>query len=399
MRYKYLAIDNNLKKATGFIDEPTKEQAIKALQIQHLNVITIELDKKNKLNFSFQKKILHKDIINLTKQLAIMLSAGISYAKSLEMLIQSENNSKIKNLLICIKINIKQGNSVKKSLEKHKKYFSNFYLSLIDIGENTGKLAVMHTKIYIFLEKQERFKDKIKRALYYPFTIIFVAFIICTILLYKVVPEFADIFLSENASLPTITKLVLNLSSYIKYVFLFLVFLISLFFIIYPKVLKNKAKKLTFDKMILRIPYIGLFIKESLINQLTTSLAVMISSGVPLLKSILICKDLSSNLVYQNSLSAIVLAVKKGIMLSDAIASNFFISSNKIQMIKIGEETSKLDSMLEHIAKLTEEELDKKSNLFISLLEPIIIVVLGIIIAVIILAMYLPLFSLGSVLS
>ena len=344
------------------------------------------------------QKIKPMDIAVVSRQLATMLSAGVTLIQSIDMIAQGHNNVKMRKMLGDISNEVKAGNPLSNSLRKHPDQFDDLYCDLVETGEQSGALETIYDRIAIYKEKAEALKSKIKKAMFYPIAVITVAFIVTTILLIFVVPQFEEIFSSFGAELPAFTQFVLVISRFMQDNGLFVgagLFVAGYLF----KRAHKKSKKLrdSVDAKLLKIPVIGEILKKASVARFTRTLSTTFAAGVPLISALDSAAGAAGNAIFRDAILFVKKEVAGGIQMNVAMRSTGVFPEMVVQMIAIGEEAGAVDEMLSKIAFIYEAEVDDLVDGLTSLLEPMIMAVLGVVIGGLIVAMYLPIFEMGNV--
>ncbi|MGO4893960.1 type II secretion system F family protein [Flavobacterium sp. W21_SRS_FM6] len=344
------------------------------------------------------EKIKPMDIAVVSRQLATMLSAGVTLIQSIDMIAQGHNNVKMRKMLAEISNEVKAGNPLSNSLRKHPEQFDDLYCDLVETGEQSGALETIYDRIAIYKEKAEALKSKIKKAMFYPIAVITVAFIVTTILLIFVVPQFEEIFSSFGAELPAFTQFVLVISRFMQDNGLFVgagLFVAGYLF----KRAHKKSKKLrdSVDAKLLKIPVIGEILKKASVARFTRTLSTTFAAGVPLISALDSAAGAAGNAIFRDAILFVKKEVAGGIQMNVAMRSTGVFPEMVVQMIAIGEEAGAVDEMLSKIAFIYEAEVDDLVDGLTSLLEPMIMAVLGVVIGGLIVAMYLPIFEMGNV--
>ena len=345
-----------------------------------------------------REKLDAADICVITRQIATMLNAGVSLIQIIDMLAQGHNKQQGREVLRDIANEVKAGNPLSTALRKHPNIFADLYCDLVRTGEQSGALETIFERIALYKEKAEALKSKIKKAMFYPFAVLVVAFIVTTILLIFVVPQFADIFSSFGAELPVFTQMVLSLSGIIQTYGVFLCAgLIVISWLVAKTHKKSKKFRATVDANVLKLPIVGDILKKAAIARFTRTLATTFAAGVPLITALESAADASGNAVYRNAIMFMRQEVAGGIQMFSAMRSTGVFPDMVIQMIAIGEESGSVDVMLSKVATIYEAQVDDLVAGLTSLLEPLIMAVLGVVIGGLIVAMYLPIFHMGNV--
>ncbi|MDD2865230.1 MAG: type II secretion system F family protein [Methylococcales bacterium] len=394
--FAWIGKDKARRKATGIIFATDEKKVHAELRKQGINVTKVR--KKNASLFSKRiQKILPSDIAIFARQLATMLNAGVPVVQALDIVGRGNENVSMRDLLMSIKVDVESGDSLTQALRKHPAYFDELFCNLIEAGERAGVLESLLEKIATYKEKSESMKKKIKKALTYPVSVVIIAFIVTAVLLIFVVPVFEDLFKSFGADLPAFTKLVIAMSKWMQAYWWIIAAIIT--GAVYAfKFFKKTSEPFNYflDKQILRTSVVGVIITKSAIARFARTLATMSAAGVPLVESLESAAGTCGNRVYKNAVLKIREEVAIGQRLQFAIQESGLFPHMVIQMIAIGEESGALDAMLSKVADFYEEEVDNLVDNLSSLMEPMIMMVLGVLVGGLIVAMYLPIFKLGS---
>ncbi len=345
----------------------------------------------------FFQRVKAQEISNFTRQLSTMIEAKLSLTRALEILVAQINNQRFKNIVEDILQSVKGGKSFALSLKKHGKVFGNLYISMVEVGEIAGILDLTLNRLATHLEKMSALRRKFFTAMSYPAIIIFVAIGAITFLLVAIVPTFAEMFHDFGAELPFLTQLIIDAGQGAKnYGIYILLFFIILSFLIKKHTQTGKARYAR-DKLLLHLPFWGEFIKKMMITRFCRTFATLIESGVSLLEALEIAAVISGNKVFEKSIYDMKSDATKGALIAESMSSTKIFPPVVIQMILVGEETAKLDTMAHKIADFYDEEVNATIDTLTSVIEPVIIVFLGIVLGGTIVAMYLQIFNLMDV--
>ncbi len=361
--------------------------------------ITIRTIKKKPKSIKLMKpKIKAIDIAIFSRQLATMMKAGVPLTQSFQIVAESLDNPSMKDLVLSIKSEVEAGGTFTSALRQHPRYFDDLFCALVDSGEQSGALETMLERVATYKEKSELLKAKIKKAVKYPIAVIVVAIIVTMILLLKVVPVFADLFGSFGAELPAFTKMVVNMSEWMKSWWWALIGVIGLTIIALAEANKRSKEFRNFkDRLMLKLPIFGNITYQAIIARFSRTLATTFAAGVPLIDALDSTAGATNNVVFYNATQQIKEDVSTGQQLQFAIRSTNLFPSLVIQMVGIGEESGSLEEMLDKVAIYYENEVDQAVDGLTSLMEPMIMAVLGVLIGGLVIAMYLPIFQMGSV--
>ena len=394
--FSWSGFDKSNRKASGELEAQNVQSAKLLLRRQGIRVRKIRKAAKPLLSFGNTVKV--KDIVFLTRQLATMIEAGIPIAQSLRGIGLGHENKGVKDLLGKVRNDVEGGTNLSTSLKKHPQHFNRLYTSLVTVGEESGTLDILMNKIAGYLEKIEAIKGKVKSALFYPALVMIVAVVIVAILLIVVIPEFEALFSDFGADLPSLTKFIVNLSHSVQqnwHIYLIIAMIISVFVSYSYK--RSEKMQHFFDKVILRVPVFGTIIRKAIIARVARTLATMFGAGIPLVDSLQTVGTAAGNRVYQQGLNAIRRDVSTGRSLESSMSDTKLFPGMVLQMVATGEESGELEVMLDKVADFFEDEVDNAVAVISSLVEPFLIIFLGIIVGTIVIAMYLPIFKLGAV--
>lgn len=389
--------DKNGRKSQGEIVGSSAAVAKAQLRKQGINAKSVK--KKPKPLFSFgSKPIKPSDIAIFTRQLATMMKAGVPLVQSFEIVAEGLENEKMRELVYEIKNDVSSGTGLAPSLAKHPKYFDELFCSLVGSGENSGTLEVMLDRVATYKEKTEALKAKIKKAMTYPIAVVVVALVVTGILLVKVVPQFAETFQSFGSDLPGFTLFVLGISEFMQeWWFIFLVIIIAAGWTFSQAKQRSKAFADRLDAFALKAPVFGGIVHDSVIARFARTLSTTFAAGVPLVEALDSTAGAAGNSVYAVAIRQIRDDVTSGASLYSSIKSTGLFPTMLLQMTSIGEESGSLDEMLGKVADQYEAQVDNAVDSLSSLMEPIIMSVLGVLVGGLMVAMYLPIFMLGSV--
>ncbi len=375
----------------------TNEAAVRA-DLRRQGVVPSRIKKQNQGLFSGGGTITPADIAIFMRQLSTMLAAGIPLVQSFEIVGNGHENAAMQKLIMAVKTDVEGGSALAESLAKHPLYFDDLVINLVEAGEQAGALESLLDKIATYKEKTEALKKKIKKALTYPAAVLVVALVVTTILLIFVIPAFEDLFKGFGADLPTFTRKVIGLSVFVRQQGFYLAALIggSIFAFMY---FKKRSKKMRhfLDRMMLKAPIIGPILEKAAIARYARTLATMFSAGVPLVEALQSVAGATGNIVYEIGVLEMRDEVSTGLRLQQAMENTDLFPNMVIQMIAVGEESGSLDDMSSKVADFYEEDVDNAVDNLSSLLEPMIMSILGVLVGGLVVAMYLPIFKMGSV--
>jgi len=383
----------------GNIDAISEQSAILKLRQQGLIPVSLKpTTEKRKITLPIKRKVNQKELMTSTKQLFVMLKSGVSLTKSIDVLANQQKNAKFAEILRDVKKNIEEGLSFADALRKHKNVFPPLYTSTVEAGEMGGNLDESLENIAALLERSLTLKRKIKGALAYPVIVSIVAIAVIILILVKVIPTFAGIYQSAGMHLPLPTTIIINISMFVRKAFLPIILgIIALVIVIKLLHKRNERARKFIDNVLLHLPLFGKLINKGIVARLSTTISSLVKGGLPLLEAINIAVKTAGNKVIEDALSSIRDKIRKGETVANAFSQAHIFEPMVVQMISVGEETGALDEMLENVSRFYEAEVDDTVKNLTSIMEPVMIVVLGGIIGFIVIAMYLPIFKLGEV--
>jgi type IV pilus assembly protein PilC len=391
--YAWEGKDRNGKLVRGEMRAPSDTVVQATLRKQGISVTKI---RKNVMRGG--GKVTEKDITLFTRQLATMMKAGVPLLQAFDIVGRGHSNPSVGRLLLEIKQTVETGSSMSQAFRKYPQHFDALYCNLVAAGEQAGILDTLLDRLATYKEKILAIKAQIKSALFYPTAVIIFAFVITAVILIFVIPAFKDVFKSFGADLPAPTLVVIAMSDFMIAWWWAVFGGIAAFFIGFARLYKRSTvMQIAFDRYILRAPVFGDIIRKSTIARWTRTLATMFAAGVPLVEALESVGGASGNHVYLVATRNIQSQVSTGTNLTTAMQETNLFPNMVIQMVAIGEESGALDAMLSKVADFFEAEVDEAVKALSSLMEPIIMVVLGTLIGGLVVAMYLPIFKLGSI--
>lgn len=394
--YIYKGIDKRGNKVEGELTSATGALAKAQLLKQGIRAKSVK--KKPKPLFGGGgKKIKPLDIAVFTRQMATMMKAGVPLVQSFDIVAGGSENKNLQDLIYAIKEDVAAGGGFAASLAKHPKYFDDLFCNLVESGEQSGALETMLDRIATYKEKTEILKAKIKKALTYPIAVIVVAIVVTGILLVKVVPQFAETFSSFGADLPAFTLFVLHLSELAQEYWWMVLIGIGGFVMVYGKLKeKSPAFRAYIDRLSLKIPIVGDIVYQSICARFARTLSTTFAAGVPLIEALESVAGATGNSLYEEAILKIKEEVSTGTQLNYAMVQSNKFPGLLVQMTTIGEESGALDDMLDKAATYYEDAVDNLVDSLTSLLEPMIMSVLGVLVGGLMVAMYLPIFKIGQ---
>jgi len=367
-------------------------------ELRKQGINPMKVRKKPQPLFGGQAKITPGDIAIFARQIATMMQAGVPLVQSFEIIGQGHENKAMQKMILGIKSEVEGGVALAEALSKEPLYFDPLFINLVNAGEQSGALETMLDKLATYKEKTEALKAKVKKALFYPIAVLIVAFIVTTILLVFVVPQFKDLFDSFGADLPALTLMVIALSEFMQAYWWMIAGSIGAAVYTFLRIKKTSPKlQESVDRFALKAPVLGEIATKSAIARFSRTLETMSAAGVPLVEAMESVAGACGNIIYYKASMKIRDDVSQGTQLQTSMRSTGLFPNMAIQMVSIGEEAGSLDNMLAKVADFYETEVDNAVDALTSLLEPLIMSVLGVLVGGLIIAMYLPIFKLGAV--
>jgi type IV pilus assembly protein PilC len=386
-------VDRNNRQVRGETKAASETVVTSNLRRQGVRITKIK-----RQTFRGGKRVSEKDVTFFTRQLATMLKAGVPLLQSFEIVARGHSNARFSRLMMEVKGRIEAGSSLADAFRHYPAQFDNLYCNLVAAGESSGMIDAILDRLATYKEKILALKSKIKSALFYPSAVVTVAIVVVWVIMIFVIPAFKDVFSSFGASLPAPTQLVIDISDFVV-TWWWAAFLAigGAIFGMSVLIKRSDTMRYTFDRLLLKFPVIGDILEKATIARWTRTLATMFAAGVPLVESLDAVSGAAGNAVYQSATRRIQTDVSTGSSLTNSMMSTQLFPNMVLQMVQIGEESGSLDAMLTKIADFYEREVDDAVSALSSLLEPIIIVFLGVVVGGLVVAMYLPIFKLGAV--
>ncbi len=391
------------KKISGQMEARDAQTVFNALKAQRINANANKIREKGKglekeIKIpGFGPKVKGKDVVLFTRQLATMVDAGLPLIQALDILARQHENPAFRKVLSGVKDTIETGGTLAEGMAKFPKCFDDLYVNMITAGENGGILDIILERLAIHQEKAMKLKREIKTAMIYPAVVIGAACIVTTVLLVFVIPTFAELFSDFGSALPLPTQIVINLSNFFvsNLIFIFAGVFGTLFS--FFKFSKTPRGQEVIHPLALKMPVFGNIIQKVAVARFTRTLGTMLSSGVPVLEALNICARTAGNKVVERDVQRVRVAISEGRAMVEPLAESAIFPPMVVQMIGVGESTGALDAMLNKIAEFYEDEVDNAVGAMKQLIEPIMILVLGVVVGGLVVAMYLPIFKMGSV--
>ena len=392
--FKYKTTVNG-KVQSGEIEAEDEQGALSKLKQK--NIAVTKVKKKFESAFLSNKKpITERDIVIFTRQFSTMVDAGLPLVQCLEILGKQSDNPAFGDIIMKIKTDIESGSNLSDAMRKHSKVFNSLYANLVEAGEAGGILDTILNRLANYIEKALALKKKVKAAMVYPGAIITVAVTVVAFLMVFVIPTFAAMFEGGGAELPGPTAIVMNISSFFRNQWYYLIGGPILFFILFKKVYATERGNIEIDRFALKLPVFGMLIRKVSTAKFSRTLGTLIASGVPLIEGMDICARTAGNKIVEIAILNSIEAIKEGETIAAPLARENVFPAMVIQMIDVGESAGALDAMLSKIADFYDEEVDTAVDGLTALLEPMLMVFLGIVVGFIVVAMYLPIFKMGE---
>lgn len=383
----------------GEIDAANAAVAVLQLRKQQILPIQVKPEKAKGLNWKLmlRRKIKEKEVAIFTRQLATMIDAGLPLVQSLEILASQQENPAFKETLLGVKLDVEGGATFSDSLEKKPKVFNELYTNLVTAGEIGGTLDIILNRLSQYMEKAIALKKRVKGAMVYPSAILGVSFMVVAVLLIFVIPVFEKMFAGFGAALPLPTQIVIKMSKFMQGNIVFIIAALIALGVVLRRYHQTPTGRLLFDRTLLKLPVFGLLLLKIAVARFTRTLGTLVSSGVPILDALLITAKTAGNKIVENAILKTRVSISEGKTIAEPLGESSVFPPMVVQMIGVGESTGSLDAMLNKIADFYDEEVDATVSALTSLLEPLMMVFLGVIIGGMMVAMYLPIFQMASV--
>lgn len=387
------------EKRKGEIEAP--DQAAALSQLKRMRITNPVVKEKPKDLFEnipiFQPKITGKDIVVFTRQLSTMIDAGLPLVQCLDILAGQQDNSTLKKVLREIQKDVEAGTTFADSMRKHPKVFDNLYSNMIEAGETGGILDTILQRLAIFMEKAMALKKKIKGAMTYPLICLAISILILAVILIFVIPVFETMFTEFGSALPAPTQIVINMSNFTKSNFIFIILGMAITIFLFRKIYSTEKGKINIDKAMLKAPVFGDLVRKVAVAKFTRTLSTMLQSGVPILEALQVVAKTAGNKVIEIAVFRVSDSIAEGRPIAEPLQETGVFPNMVVQMINVGESVGALDTMLEKIADFYDEEVDQTVENLTAMIEPFMMVFLGGMIGGLVVAMYLPIFKIASV--
>ncbi len=395
--YKYVAKDYDSRTIIGNIGAENEQAVIAELRSRDLMVVSIIEVKKGGKGFSFRrKKVKADDLVLFSRQLATMVDAGIPILQALEALQEQAGQEYFKSVIATMREDIQLGSSMSAAFSKHPRVFDPLFVNMIKVGETGGVLSTILDRIAGYLEKSAKLRRKVISALTYPAVIVFMAIVITTLLLVKMVPTFAEIYSSFDQELPAMTQVLIDLSNFLKSYILFIIGALILGGFFLARWYRTEPGQIAVDTIALKTPIFGPILKKVAISRFSRTLAILLQTGVPILESLDIVGKTSGNKVVEKVVEVVKTNVREGESIAVPLTRSGVFPPMVTRMIAIGEKSGQLEKMLSKLAEFYEDQVDAAVASLTSIIEPVIIGVLGVIIGFIVIALFMPILNMSK---
>jgi len=399
--FKYVARDRSGKLIEEITETINEEDLVNGLQARGLIIISVgpapEVKSKKKTDKRrYHRAVKPHDLIMFSRELATLLGAGVTLIKSLDILCEQIESQTLLAAVKQIKKDVEGGYTFQNALKKHNKIFSSFWINLVETGEASGHLPSSLDQVASYLEENAELKRKIVSALMYPLVLVVVATGAIAVFLLKIIPIFSEIFKGFNVELPALTQMVINLSNVVRKFFLLVVVAGIVLFIVLKKYVSTEKGRGQFDQFLFSMPVIGQLIQEIATERFASGLGTLIKSGVPILHALEIAEKTAGNKVMENALREVKTAVKEGKGMGQTMQNSSLFSPLVVQMISVGEEIGELGKMLDRVSAFYKERVNTFISRVTTMFEPIVLVFMGIIVGILVVAMFMPIFSISS---
>jgi len=396
--FKYVATDYTGQKIRGQIDAKDRSSVVSSLRKSRLMVISVsEVRERDKTAFGRSGKVKLEDLVVFSRQLSALVKAGVSLVKGLNILFSQVENKALRDIIASIITKIESGSSLSDALANYPQVFSPFFINMVRAGEFSGALDEILDRLALYLESVSKLNRKVRAAFVYPTAIVSVAVLITSLIFTFVIPKFKDIFDTLGVKLPLATQIVVNFSLWFKKYFIFIPIMIIVCIAVLKWLLRTPQLRLAQDGLKLRLIVVGKILRKVAIARFSRTLATLLKSGVSILAALEIASKTSGNMVVEKALNRVINQVSKGERIGASLAENKIFTPLVISLVAVGEETGDISTMLDKVASFYEDEIDNAIAGLTSLIEPFIILFLGVFIGGIVLSIFLPILQLTRV--
>jgi len=399
--FRYVARDRAGKLIEEVMETANEEDLVNGLQARDLLVVSVgpapEIKSKKKADSRrYHRGVKSNDLVMFSRELATLLGAGVTLIKSLDILCKQIESRILLRTVEQIKKDVEGGYTFQNALKKHDKIFSSFWINLVETGEASGHLPSSLDQVAVYLEENSELKRKIVSALMYPLILVAVSTGAITVFLVKIIPIFSEIFKGFNVELPILTQTIINISNIVRHYFLIVIGVLTALFFIIKKYISTEAGRWQFDEFMLKVPVVGQLMREIATERFASGLGTLIKSGVPILHALEIAEKTAGNKVMGKALREVKTAVKEGKGMGQTMQDSNLFSPLVIQMISVGEEIGELGKMLDRVSAFYKERVNTFISRFTTMFEPIVLVFMGIVVGILVIAMFMPIFSISS---
>ena len=406
----YVARDKMGQKVTGALDASNEEELVVRLQAMELTVVNVfpaskegldTLGPKDKIRTSFKNRrhsrINNNDLVLFCRQLTTLLSAGVTILKSLDTISKQVSSQKLYNVIESLKKDMGQGLSFHEALARHPKIFSELWINLVESGEASGNLAVVLDRLAVYLERNAEFKRRMISSIIYPAILLATSIIALLFLTVKIVPSFAEVFKSFNLTMPKPTQILIAISYFIRKTLLLAIILMAVFFYLLRSYIKTKDGRRNYERLAFKLPIFGEFFRALITERFSSEMSTLIESGVPILYSLEITEQSVGSVIIADLIRQIKEDVRAGKPLSQPLEKSGFFEPIVVQMVTIGEEIGELSQMLKRINTFYEEYVETFLDRFVAMFEPVVLIFMGLVIGLMVIGMFLPIFQLSRI--
>ncbi len=399
--YVWKGMDRKGKRQSGELEADNPAIGRQLLVRKGINVTAFKPKPKDLMEYLpfLENRVKERDLVIFVRQFSTMIDAGLPLVQCLDILQQQQESRALKRILKEVKKDIEEGSSFSDAIRKHPKAFDNLFVNLVAAGEMGGILDVILNRLAEYIEKLAKLKKKVKGALTYPGIVVFIAVAVMAVILIYVIPVFAKLFVDAGVALPPLTRFVMSLSDYAVRYFIWCIVGVVLLVLLVSRIRKNPKGRMATDRLLLKAPVFGMLLRKVAVARFTRTLSTMLASGVPILEAMDIVANSAGNAVIEQAIREARAAIAEGRPVADPLQETKVFPSMVTQMIAVGEATGALDTMLGKIADFYDEEVDITVEALTSLLEPLLLVFLGVTIGGLLVAMYLPIFQIADVVS
>ena len=396
MKLTYKAVTKDGKTVRGVIDAKDVNEAAAYLRGRQLIPVQISQSERLAQYLPFKKKVKSKDVVLFTRQLSSMITAGITLSRSLDILKEQISNPSMIEVVNALIADIQEGSSFSKAIEKHPKVFSPIYISIVRAGESSGLLDKVLLRLADNLEKQQKLRSTIKSALMYPAVVVIMMIIVIFIMMIFVMPQLATLYQNLNVPLPLPTRIIMGLSGFVRTFWPIILLAGGAIIYAFRRWRKTEGGRLASDNLILRFPVFGKLIKQSILAEFSRTFGLLVGTGTSVVQSLLQTADVANNKIYEMAIKDIAKKIEKGVGIGDSMSVYPMFPQLLVQLVKIGEETGKLDETLIRASEYFENEVNQLVKALTTAMEPFIMIVLGIGVAFLIISVITPIYSLVS---